>query len=521
MVRQQHHMKRQNSVQNLSLRPHASRRFRQFYRYSKSLIAFSALVVLASSHKDLEDYHISWSSNNHHHRRLGFDDEIDWAARYVPTEEQWLADDQETVAIFGKSLSDMASHDLSSIILSLHNENKPFVRNFQSPATSINGVAQASATVDNSYQLVNVPLVFHLLAHQDNGDSGSPNMTDTQREYAVRQTNAGYNIYDRNTKTSTQFVTFVWNETIVHNDTIQANCGAISKTQLQSLITQSSEWQYKFHVIVCESGDFSGLGSFPGNYPVTSPFHNMVSIDYRALGCYDHVTGEYLCNNYDQNGNPISHTRWWRTRSGVLSHEIGHLFGLYHTFQGGCLSFRGDGIPDTPAEKGESSDSCPGLLPYDKDRDLFDPSKRKALNTGGNSSTCGSADKVCSSGTCAACCVKPTVFATKCTKGDISQDQSNFPVCCSTSSQLFQKIDKQQPRNSCLLRPGIDPKNNIMTYAPDICKQEFTVGQLVRMMSQIRAHKQYIYCNYANILDNATCTNDIPCSSVATNPRCT
>jgi len=42
---------------------------------------------------------------------------------------------------------------------------------------------------------------------------------------------------------------------------------------------------------------------------------------------------------------------------------------------------------------------------------------------------------------------------------------------------------------------------------------------MTRMIALVKANKQYIYCNYADVLDTNTCAN-IPCASTATSPNC-
>jgi len=81
-------------------------------------------------------------------------------------------------------------------------------------------------------------------------------------------------------------------------------------------------------------------------------------------------------NNFFNDGCMLLHSAVSGTRK-TTTHEVGHWFGLMHTFQGGCTG-AGDEVDDTPAEATFSDtcdlqrDSCPGQPGLDPVQNFMD-----------------------------------------------------------------------------------------------------------------------------------------------------
>lgn len=220
------------------------------------------------------------------------------------------------IKTFGKPVNSMSRGDLSNIVRGAIDSKKP-----------ANLFGRRNLQINPEYTLVDIPIVFHVLTAQGIAGStaGPPSATAAQLDWVVEQANKLYTIYDKPSKTSVEWASFT-RESIYHDNlSISGDCSSsLSSSDFDAIIKAAVDWQYKMHVIICESTSFSGRASFPGTYSVTNVKHNMCYVEYRALPCYDD-DGNFLCEL--TGGEQISHTRWWRIRGITTTHEIGHLFG--------------------------------------------------------------------------------------------------------------------------------------------------------------------------------------------------
>lgn len=125
------------------------------------------------------------------------------------------------------------------------------------------------------------------------------------------------------------------------------------------------------NVWLCKPGAL-GYAYFPTSFPESS-FMNGVVLHYKTLPAVEGsklVPYEYFGLGY------------------TLAHELGHYFGLFHTFQNGC-GRTGDRVDDTPKEAYSYSggdcdlkrDSCPEAPGIDPINNYMDYSQDACLNT--------------------------------------------------------------------------------------------------------------------------------------------
>ena len=255
-----------------------------------------------------------------------------------PTDNDRARADANMIKTFGKTGDDMSRMDLSNIVKGVAAKIK-LEGKLGAASNEGEGGDDLSIGIDDAgdlwnrnlaltpaYSLVNLPIVYHVLTGQHipkpnnpTQDAVRPSATVQQLAFMTEQTNKLYKIYDKVSKSSVQWASFVHDRTIYHNNYIfNDDCGSLS--DYNSIVTKAPEWQFKLHVIICESTKWSGVAWFPNAFAVTDVRHNVVRVEYRAVACYNDKQ-EFLCDQ--TNGKNVSHTRWWKTRSFTLAHEFG------------------------------------------------------------------------------------------------------------------------------------------------------------------------------------------------------
>ncbi len=159
--------------------------------------------------------------------------------------------------------------------------------------------------------ITTVPVAFHILR----SNTGQYDVTDQMITDQVAVLNAAF------ATTNFQFTHLSTDRT---NNTTWSS--GSSESQFKSALAIDPAHTLNFYTGNL-SGGLLGWAVFPWSYPEDSYWHGVVCL-YSSL-----PGGSAFPYNEGDTG----------------THEIGHYFGLYHTFQGGCAG-NGDFVSDTPAE---------------------------------------------------------------------------------------------------------------------------------------------------------------------------
>jgi hypothetical protein len=183
-----------------------------------------------------------------------------------------------------------------------------------------------------------VPVYVHVMA----GKTGAGNVTDSQITQQIAVLNKTYAGGESSSAANTGFTFSLAGTDRFYNDTWHKD--------RQSTTYRAQTRKGGANALNIWLVDFSylGIATFPWDY-ASNPKIDGIRVQYSSL-----PGGSATNYNYGE----------------TATHEAGHWFGLYHTFQGGCTATN-DEVGDTPAQSSATSgcpagrDSCalPGLDP--------------------------------------------------------------------------------------------------------------------------------------------------------------
>ncbi|KAF9471844.1 metalloprotease [Pholiota conissans] len=175
-----------------------------------------------------------------------------------------------------------------------------------------------------------ISVYFHVVSSGSSPSQG--NVPDSQIANQISVLNSNY------ASTGWSFVLANTTRTVSSSWFTSAGPSTSQQTAMKNALRQGGAAVLNVYTVGFQSSATSGLlgyATFPSSYS-SAPKDDGVVILYSSL-----PGGTTTNYNFGQ----------------TLTHEAGHWFGLYHTFQGGC-SGTGDSVSDTPAEASPAS-GCP------------------------------------------------------------------------------------------------------------------------------------------------------------------